>query len=307
MNTSESFRALRRANPRTKEGFVRSVEGVATAVHAQIDAVHAERSRGRRLVGLSAAATLAAVVVAATILIIGSPSGVEDATAAFKNAAAVTAESAERSGIAVVRITHDGELWAGTTIRWNGEDMALSSDTPGRNGKVGDQLRVVDGTVYGIDERDGGWVAMGSPANIDPDSGTTPTEHLASVREDVGGPTLRRLADGMTGLTARRAGSSTVYSGTVAAGLIARETAFKEGQAIRVFPFGFVAHDEAADPAAPLDTAVTVGADGVVRRIAVAWGTWSYTVSYRGLGQTAAPSAPANARSLLEERRRGRR
>ena len=306
MNTSESFRALRRANPRTKEGFARSVEAAAAAVHAQIDAVHVERSRGRRLVALSAAATLATVAVAATILAVGSPNGVEDATAAFKNAAAVTAASAERSGIAAVRITHGGEVWAGTTIRWNGVDVALSSDTPGRSGKVGSQLRVVDGTVYGIDERDGGWVAMGSPANIDPDSGTTPSEHLAAVREDVGGATLRRLADGMTGLTTRRAGGSTVYTGKVAAGLIARETGFKEGQTIRVFPFGFVAHDEAADPAALLDTVVTVGADDVVRQIAVTWGTWSYTVSYRGLGKTPAPAAPANARSLLEERLRAR-
>lgn len=307
MNTSESFRALRRSNPRGKEDFARSVEAAAAAVHARIDTAHVERSRGRRLVGLSAAAALAGVAVAATILAVGSPSGMEDATAAFKNAAAVTAESAERSGIAVVRITHDGELRAGTTIQWKGEDIALSSDTPGRNGKVGDQLRVVDGTVYGIGERDGGWVAMGSPANIDPDSGTTPTEHLAAVREDVGGATLRRLAARMTGLTTRRSSGSTVYSGTVAAGLIARESGFKEGQSIRVFPFGFVAHDEAADPEAPLDTAVTVGADGVVRQIAVTWGTWSYTVSYRGLGKTAAPVAPANARTLLEERRLGRR
>jgi hypothetical protein len=304
MNTSESFRALRRENPRAKEGFMRSVEAATAAVHARIDTLHVERSRGKRR--LSAAAALAAVAVAATILAVGSPSGVEDATAALKSAAAVTADSAERSGIAFVRITHDGELWAGTTIRWNGEDVALSSDTPGRDGKVGDQLRVVDGTVYGIDERDGGWVAMGTPANIDPGSGTTPTELLAAVREDVGGPTLRRLAHGMTGLTTRRADSSTVYSGTVAAELIAREEGFKEGQTIRVFPFGFVAHGEAADPAAQLHTAVTVGADDVVRQIAVTWGTWSYTVSYRGLGQTAAPAAPANARSLLEERRRGR-
>jgi hypothetical protein len=304
MNTSESFRALRRANPRAQEGFARSVEAAAAAVHAQIDVIHVERSRGRRLVGRSAAAALAAVAVAATLLAVGSPNGVEDATAALESAAAVTAASAERSGIAVVRITRDGELWAGTTLRWNGEDIALSSDTPGRNGRAGSELRIVDGTVYGIDERDGGWVAMGSPANIDPDSGTTPTEHLAAVREDVGGTTLRRLAGGMTGLTTRRAGGSTVYSGTVAAGLIARESGVKEGRSIRVFPFGLVAHDEAADPAAPLDTAVTVGADDVVRQVAVTWGTWSYTVSYRGLGKTPAPAAPANARSLLEERLR---
>ena len=61
--------------------------------------------------------------------------------------------------------------------------------------------------------------------------------------------TLRRITGGMNGLTTRRLDDgSTVYSGTVAAGLIARETGFKEGQPIRVLPFGYVAHDEAADP-----------------------------------------------------------
>ncbi|MCI0633123.1 MAG: hypothetical protein L0206_04295 [Actinobacteria bacterium] len=107
-------------------------------------------------------------------------------------------------------------------------------------------------------------------------------------------------------LAVRLDDGATVYSGTVAAGLIARESGFKEGQAIRVFPFGYVAHDEAADPAALLDTAITVGAGGIVREIAVTWGTsasaWTYTVTYSDLGTTPAPVAPENARSLLDER-----
>jgi hypothetical protein len=112
----------------------------------------------------------------------------------------------------------------------------------------------------------GGWVELGNPASIDPDSGTTPAEHLAAVREDIGGVTLRRVTRAMTGLTASRgADGSTVYRGTVASGLIAREFGFKEGQAIRVLPFGYVAHDEAADPNAPLDVAVTVDPHGLVR------------------------------------------
>jgi hypothetical protein len=168
------------------------------------------------------------------------------------------------------------------------------------------ELRVVDGTLYGPDA-DGGWVVLGNPENIDPDSGTTPDEYLAAVREDIGGVTLRRITDGMTGLKTRQLDDgSTVYSGIVAAGLIARETGFKEGQAIRVLPFGYVAHDEAADPAAPLDAAVTVGADGIVHEITVAWGTsasaWTYTVTYRSLGATPAPVAPKNARPLRDDR-----
>jgi hypothetical protein len=56
----------------------------------------------------------------------------------------------------------------------------------------------------------------------------------------------------------------------------------------------------------PLATAVTVSAEDVVRELDVRWGTsaspWRYTVTYSGLGSTAAPVAPAHARSLLEER-----
>jgi hypothetical protein len=222
-----------------------------------------------------------------------------------RKAGALTAASAERSGTAAVRITHDGKLWAGSRIRWNGDDVAIGREVP-RRGKVGDELRVVDGTLYGLTP-EGDWQAMGSPSSIDPDSGTTPAEYLASVREDVGGVTLRRITAAMSGLTTQRLDDgSVVYRGSVPAGVIARETGFKEGQAIRVLPFGYVAHDEAADAASPLDTAVTVTADGVVRQLDVRWGPsaspWRYTVTYSGLGSTAAPVAPGNARSLLEER-----
>ena len=114
----------------------------------------------------------------------------------------------------------------------------------------------------------------------------------------------------MTGLATRRlTDGSTVYSGTVAAGVIARETGFKEGHAIRVLPFGYVAHDEAADPSSPLATAVTIDSGGVVRETAVTWGSspsaWRYTVTYSGLGATAAPVAPADAPPLRERLRAG--
>jgi hypothetical protein len=163
-------------------------------------------------------------------------------------------------------------------------------------------MLLVGGMMYGIE--DGAWVELGPPESIDPGSGTTPAEYLAAVREDVGGATLRRITRAVTGLTTRRlADGSTVYSRSVPGRVIARETGFKEGQAIRVLPFGYVAHDEAADPASPLHIALTVGADDVVRQVAVGWGTWTYTLSYRDLGATPAPIAPADARSLRELRR----
>jgi hypothetical protein len=313
MTTSESFQALRRANPRTKASFARSVEAVLEPVRAQIATTAPAPRRRRSLARISAAGvSLGAVAAVAALLTVGTTGGgpgVESAVAAVRKAATETAASAERSGTAIVRITRNGKLWTGTTISWHHGDLALSNDTPGRHGKVGAQLLLVDGKLYGIDpEVDRGWMQLGSPSSIDPDSGTTPAEYLAAVREDVGGATLRRIVNGVTGLTAtRRDDGSTVYSGTVAAGLIARETGFKGGTPIRVLPFGYVAHDEAADPEARLDAALTVGMDGLLRQIAVRWGTgastWSYTVTYRNLGATPGPVAPANARSLLKERR----
>lgn len=224
----------------------------------------------------------------------------------MKQAATLTAAAAEHSGTPVVRITHGGGLWAGITVAWNGDDLALSRGHPSRSERVGDEFRLVHGMMYGLDE-DGGWVELGDPSSIDPGSGTTPAEYLAAVQEDVGGVTLRRITDGVTGLTTEQLeDGSSIYSGTVAAGLVARESGFKEGQAIRVFPFGYVAHDEAADPASPLDVAVTVGADGVVRRIEVTLGAspsaWSYTVTYSQLGATPGPAAPENVRPLLKDR-----
>jgi hypothetical protein len=317
MRTPESLQALRRANPRGKAGFAESVEAAADTLHARMvttagdagaPAPRSGRSRQRRrLVRVSTAAVslMAAASVAAAFLTVSSP-GVPSAAAAVRKAATVTAASAERSGTAVVRITHGGKLWAGTTVRWHDRDVEISRGYPRRPGP-GSKLLVVDGIMYGYgDEPDrAGWVKLGSPKNIDPGSGTTPDEYLAAVREDVGGATLRRISDGMTGLTTRHLrDGSTVYSGTVAAGLIARKTGFKEGQAIRVLPFGFVAHDEAANPTNPLHASVTVGADGIFRQITVTWGTgasaWNYTVAYSRLGTTPALVAPKHARSLRD-------
>ena len=303
---SDSLTALRGANPRTRHDFADVVETATASVRARIAAPGAKPRAPRRRLGWSAiGVSLAGAVSLVVALMLAAPRG-QDAAAAFERATALSAVSAERSGTAVVRITHGGELWAGTTIRWHGDDLSVFSDAPRRAGKAGSALLVVGGTVYGI-EPGLGWVAMGTPRNIDPGSGTTPDEYLAAVREDVGGVTLQRITRGMTGLTMSELDDgSVIYRGSVAARLVARGTGFKEGTAIRVLPFGFVAHDQAADPAAPLDVAVTVGPSGAVSEVAVSWGTWLYRVAYSRLGATPAPVAPSNAVSLLELRAQAR-
>lgn len=306
---SDSFDALRRANPRAKTGFADSIDAAAETVRAKIATAPpgAASRRGRvpvrRVVGVSIAGVVAAAG-AAVVLTLGSPGGgttVESAHAALAKAAVVTASSAERSGTATVRMTHDGAPWGATTVRWGEGDVAIRRED--RPKRAGDVMLLIDGTVYGVDHR-GEWLDLGDPSNIDPDSGTTPAEYLGAVREDVGGDTLRRFTGAMSNLSrTERDDGSVVYSGTVAAALLARETGFKEGHHIRVLPFGYVAHDEAADPDSQLQTTVTTGADGVVREIAARWGTWRYTVTYGELGTTPAPVAPDNVQSLEDLRK----
>jgi hypothetical protein len=291
MDRSESFRALRRSNPRRADSFADAVDSAAVAVRSRL-ATATIRPRPRRmLVPVSAAGAAVATAAAVVAFLAVGGDRTESAAAAVRKAAAVTAASARLSGTAEVRITHGGRPWAGKSIRWHGEDLSVSEAGRERS------MLLVDGVLYAPE--DGAWVLLGDPRSIDPDSGTTPAEYLAAVREDVGGATLRRITRGMTGLeTTRLNDGSVVYSGTVAAGLVAREPGFKEGHAIRVLPFGYVAHDEAADPNARLDAAVTVGADGIVRGIAVTWGRWRYAVSYGDLGAAPALAAPAHAQPL---------
>jgi hypothetical protein len=319
MRSNRALALLERENPVDEDDLPPAHDPGARLLMERILMEEVPRSRAReltrpRLMGVSTAGVALALTTAVTaILLVGSPGGdpaVENAAAAVEKAAAVTAASAERSGTAVVRITHDDELWARSTIRWNGADLAVSSDAPRRPGRAGSELLLVDAILYGIDPEDGGGVVLGSPENIDPGSGTTPDEYLAATRDDVSGVTLRRLTDAMTGLTTSQLDDgSTVYSGSIPAGHIAREPGFKEGQTIRMLPFGYVAHGEAADPAAAVEAAVTVGPDGVIRVVTVTWGTgasaWMYEVAYSRLGTTPGLVAPAGARPLRDRSRAG--
>jgi hypothetical protein len=311
MTTSESLEALRGANPRNHTGFARALDEAAAAVQANVaraGSVEQPRVRRvrprRRTVGVTGAGVALAAAAVAVFLNLASSRvtpGVENAAAAIEKAATLTNAAAKQSGTATVRMTHQGEPWAEKTVRWNGDDLEMSDESPGRAGNAARGLLLVDGMMYGHEPDREGWVELGSPASIDPGSGTTPAEYLAAVREDVGGTTLRRIVGAMTAAsvrTASHADGSTVYRGQVAAGQIATEAGFKGDRAIRVFPFGYVAHDAAADPASLLDTAVKVGSDGVIRQIAVTWGTWTYTVSYSALGSTPDLVAPADATPL---------
>ncbi|HET6834718.1 MAG TPA: hypothetical protein VFH30_12665 [Acidimicrobiales bacterium] len=316
MNGTDSLDALRRANPRHKPDFTRMATDLTrAAADPRPPAVDASHGRARRsprsrrpwlVIGVPAAASLAAVVVVA-VLAVGSPTGspAVSPAAAIEQAATVSAQAAEQSGTVSIEVTQNGDLWGARTVRWNGSDISVTNEDPGRVGRA--DLVVVDGTLYGPDPATAdGWFELGSPASIDPDSGTTPDEYLATVREDAGGDTFRRITEAMTDLTTSPGDDgSVVYRGTVPAGVLAWETGTKGGAPIRVLPYGYVAHDDASDPAAPVDVRITVRADGTIEEIHAAWGgasSWSYRLSFSDLGSTPAPTAPENPRRLCVER-----
>jgi len=314
MNGTDGLDALRRANPRLQPGFTRMATDLTRAIdprHAEVDpsprgAPQLPRSwRQRPAFGIPAAASLVAAVVAA-VLAVGSPTGAPAVSpaAAIEQAATVSGQAAEQSGTVSIEVTQDGDLWAAKTVRWNGSDIAISTDDPGRVGR-GD-LIVVDGTLYGPDPATAdGWFELGSPANIDLDSGTRPDEYLATVREDASGETFRRITEAMTDLTTSPGeDGSIVYRGTVPAGVLARETATKEGAPIRVLPYGYVAHDDASNPDAPIDVRTTVRPDETIEEVHATWGgasSWSYRLSFSDLGSTPAPTAPGNPQPMCVE------
>ena len=260
------------------------------------------RAKSRRLrhrvaaAGAAGAAIGLAAFLATGALGSGSPAvtntpAIVPGAMTLVKAADVSGSLADQSGTANVRIVHNGQPWAGSAIRWSGRDLSVSRAD-------GEQFRMVNGIFYALIS--GRWLAFGNPGDLTWGSGTSPSDYLTTVREDAGGATLHRIVASMTGQTTRHlADGATVYSGTVPAGVIARTQGHKEGQSIRVLPFGYVAHDEAANPAAPLAVRLTVSADGIIRLISVHWGSsssmWDYTVTYSGLGHTPAPIAPENA------------
>jgi hypothetical protein len=308
MTSTNGLDALRRANPRHKPDFAESAGDLARKAVTRTSVAMTETtdSHGRPskpalwrwpAIGIPAVATVVAVVV--TLIAVGSPVGplAVAPAEAMQQAVIASAEAAESSGTVELHITQDGDEWVAKTLRWNGTDLSIAGDDPSRVGR-GDLL-VVDGVMYGPDpEVAGGWIEMGPPESVDPDSGTTPDEYLAAIGEDVGGATMQRITGEMTDLTTSQAeDGSTLYNGRVRAAALARETGVKEGETIRVLPFGNVAHDDANDPASLIDISISVRPDGTIGEILATWGgqsSWSYRLTYSDLGSTAPLEKPTN-------------
>lgn len=319
MTRTDSLRALRHANPRRDPAYDDVLDRLAAAAfeRRQLDAerspapVPSRPQRPERRGGTSARAAvplgaglLVAAAIAVVVLAVGSPVGPPTVppAAAMEHAVELTATAADESGVVRVEIRQNGDLWAAKTVHWNGRDLSVSREEPSRDHRG--ELLVVDGMMYGPDpETPDGWLELGPTNSIDPGSGTTPDDYLAALREDVGGETLRRITAAMSDLTASKGeDGSTVYEGHVLAGDLARESGTKEGQVIRVLPYGYVAHDDASDPSSSVAMTIMVSPDDTIRAITATWGgasTWTYVLSFDDLGAAPAITAPPDARPLL--------
>ena len=211
MTPTHSLDALRRANPCHRPDFAENIGDLTrkAATLTSLETSETTESRGpspkpafRRwpAIGIPAVATVVALVV--TFIAVGSPVGplAVSPAEAMQQAVIASASAAESSGTVVLEITQNGDLWVGRTLRWNGTDLSISPNETSPAGKGG--LLVVDGIMYGPNpEVADGWIEMGSPDSVDPDSGTTPGEYLAAIGEDVGGATMQRITGEMTDVT----------------------------------------------------------------------------------------------------------
>jgi hypothetical protein len=159
MNGTDSLDALRRANPRHKPGFMQKATELTrhagnprppTVDLSRGRALRSPRVRRRPVIAIPAAAAVIAMIVAAA-LALGSPNGSRQVSpaAAIEQAVTVSAQAAEQSGTVSIEVTLDGGLWGARTVRWNGSDVSVTNEDPGRVGRA--DLIVVDGTLYGPD------------------------------------------------------------------------------------------------------------------------------------------------------------
>ena len=130
----------------------------------------------------------------------------------------------------VDRDDRDGLPWAAKTVLWNGADLSVTDDAPSLRAARANCAWSPARCTHRDPETPGAWGELGSPDSIDPGSGTTPDDYLKRSRADVGGVTLRRITESMTGLSTAR--TETVARSTpapVPAGVLAPETGLKEG------------------------------------------------------------------------------
>jgi len=127
-------------------------------------------ARRRRLIALSAGAAAALSVTGLLVALTLSGAAPESAYAAARKAVAATSAGALDSG--TMTLTSTGPISRSstsmvTTVRWNGDDLAIESGGDGQVLPGFAQLLLVGGSVY-LQRPDGSWLHYASEADLEP-------------------------------------------------------------------------------------------------------------------------------------------
>jgi hypothetical protein len=245
-------------------------------------------ARPRRLIALSTAAAAALSLVGLLVALTLSGAAPASAYAAAKKAVAATSAGALDSGTMTLNrwqysSTREGSPSMVTTIRWNGDELAIASAGEGRALPGFVQLLLVGGGVY-VQRADGSWLHFASEADLAPPlyAGT-----VQAARSLAAGSRAAQIIASAYGLQKTvQPDGSTLYSGTIPPSNPA-EVAPSDDTATPITLPGF-------GPGGALQ--LVVGSDGLLTEMSETAspplaGAWS--IEYTQLGNTPAITPPA--------------
>jgi hypothetical protein len=241
----------------------------------------------RRLLAVSAVATAALSLAGVLVGLVLSAAAPQSAYAAAKKAIAASSAGAVDSGTmtqTTLSQSPDGSTSSvAVTVRWNGKDIAITSEG-GRGVIPGfEQLLLVAGGVY-LQRADGSWLHYASEADLEPPLART----VQAVWGLVAGTRAAQIIASTYGLDKTvQPDGSTVYSGTIPPSNPAQvaPTGEKTGE---VFLPGF-------GPGGTFQ--LVVGSDGLVRAMSETAAppiTASWSIEFSQLGSTRPITPPAS-------------
>jgi hypothetical protein len=230
--------------------------------------------------------------------------GPQDAYAAVRQAASLTATAAEQSGVATTSLTQNGSPVLTSTFSWNGSDLSLVTDSNGS-----DEIRYVDGIVYERATADGQWQKLGS-VDLQPVQGSHgledgPQSALGNAWGAIGraGQVRQQIFRDLGGLS----GKAAQMVGSVLKGLTQVENADGSrtysgpgwaAELLHEFGFPSSVRLAGADTDTPMTVQLTVGTDGIIRELKGTFGAnneWTYVAEYTQLGSAPTVTAPQGA------------
>jgi hypothetical protein len=257
--------------------------------------------------------TLAVLAAASAAIVVGlivSAASPSSASAAARRALAATA--AAPSGSLTTTVLHAGVTQTVEGARWNGNDLAYSPE----DGPI-PQLLLIGGGMY-VQTSDGSWWHYANAANVGP----KPLGGLAQLAQDtIAGTTPQQILALATGVqTTEQPDGAKVYTGTIPSSSL-NPASITGNDAITSMILGAQKRtnmmsgaglsqgDASGGQPGDLQLKMNVGADGLVRQVSVTFqqqgtgssasdGTYTWSVVYSQLGNTAPITPPASSTDL---------